>query len=75
MKTNKAYTVSFKHFGDIIVPAGTPVTHKTACGIDEKYHFVDSTKWIDENYPDIAGILKHDVIYYGIDVPKEFIEY
>ena len=75
MKTNKAYTVNFKHYGEITVPAGTPVTHQTACGPDQKIHFVNSTKWIDENYKDIASILKHDVTYYGIDVPKEFIQY
>lgn len=75
MKTNKDYTLNFKHYGEITVPAGTPVTHKTACGIDEKVHFVASTKWIYENYKDIDSILKHDVVYYGIDVPKEFIQY
>lgn len=75
MKTNKDYTVDFKDYGLITVPAGTSVTHKTACGVDKNYHFVNSFEWIYENYPNIASILKHDVTYYGINVPSEFIEF
>jgi hypothetical protein len=75
MKTNKDYTTPFKHYGLITVPAGTKVTHQTACGLDEKIHFVNEYNWIDKNYPDFANILKMDVSSYGIDVPKEFIDY
>ena len=42
MKTSKEYTAkNFMGYGDITVPAGTKVTHKTALGDDPNYHFVD----------------------------------
>lgn len=75
MKTSKPYTVDFKDYGPITVPAGTKVTHQTACGYDPNYHFVSDLNWIDRDYHSIANILRHDVTYYGINVPKEFIEY
>lgn len=74
MKTNKDFTLNFKFFGEITVPAGTKVTHQTACGIDENYHFVDEFGWIDENYSAVASILKMDAKSYGINVPKDFID-
>ena len=75
MKTKKDYTVKFMNYGEITIPAGTAVTHETAAGYDKNYHFVNSFSWIMERYPNIAFILKHDAVYSGIDVPKEFIEY
>lgn len=75
MVTNSTYTLDFKNYGEITVPKGTPVTHQTAMGIDKNYHFVHCYKWIDENYPSIKNILRHDVHYYGINVPKELIDY
>ena len=75
MKTNKDVTVNFRDYGDIVVPKGTRLTHKTACGIDEKYHFVDDLTWIKDKYPKIALILIHDALYYGINIPIEFVDY
>ena len=69
----KDYTVNFKDYGTITVPKGTKTTNQTACGIDENYNFVNEYDWIDTNYKSVASILKHDVIYYGINVPKEFL--
>lgn len=74
MKTNKAYSTEFMNYGVITVPAGTIVTHETAQGHDENYHFVNSFGWVKTNYPEIANILLHDLTYHGIDVPKEYIE-
>ena len=75
MKTNKDYTLPFMQYGLITIPSGTPVTHLTAMGHDENYHFVNSYGWIKTNYPEIEGILRHDVEYHGIDVPKEYVSY
>jgi len=75
MKTSRDYTVDFKHYGLITIPAGTLLTHKTALGVDPAYHFVNSTNWIDKNYAHIANILRHDVVYTGINVPKEYVDY
>lgn len=75
MKTNADYTANFKHYGEITVPKGTKLTHMTACGIDKNYHFVNEFGWIENNYNNIAVILKMDAETYGINVPKEFVDY
>lgn len=71
--TKKDYTIDFMGYGLITVPAGTPITHQTANGYDTNYNFVNGYAWIKSNYPEIANILHHDVIYHGINVPKEFL--
>lgn len=79
MKTNSDYTLNYKiantDYGEITVPKGTRLTHRTALGIDKNYHFVDDLTWIDRNYPTISRGLKHDVTYYGINVPREYVDY
>lgn len=75
MKTKQTVTVNFKHYGQITVPEGTKLTHQTAMGEDKSYHFVNDFNWIDKNYPEIAGILKHDAKFYGINIPAEFVKY
>ena len=75
METNQDYTVeNFRGlYPPITVPKGTKVTHQTAMGFDDNYHFVNELGWISKNYPTIAKTLVHDVIHYGINVPKEFV--
>jgi len=63
------YTLNFRDFGAITVPAGT-----TACGLDDNYNFVDEFAWIDENYPTIAKCLTHDALFYGINIPCELLK-
>lgn len=75
METKQAVTINFRDYGDIVVPKGTKLTHQTACGIDEKYHFVNEFGWIDRDYPTVASMLKHDAKYSGINIPKEFVDY
>jgi len=75
MRTNAPYTVNFKHYGEITVPAGVRLTHMTASGKDEDYHFVAEFGWIDTCYPLINNILKHDMTYSGLNVPKEYVDY
>lgn len=77
MRTIKPYTVNYKvansDYGEITVPVGTLVSHNTALGKDDNYHFVEEFDWIDRDYPRIAYLLKHDAEHYGINVPKEYI--
>lgn len=75
MKTNQAVTLKFRDYGDITIPCGTPLTHKTACGENVRYHFVDSFDWIDDYYPTVSNILKMDAKNYGINIPAEFVDY
>jgi hypothetical protein len=71
------YTVEYKvansNYGKITVPKGIPVTHQTACGFDPNYNFVSDLSWV----PLVNGIkqygLIHDLKYYGLNVPKEYI--
>jgi len=80
MKTNQDYTVAFKvansDYGNITVPKGTLLTHITASGIDKNYHFLADLSWVKphEDGTKQYGLL-HDLKYYGINVPKEFVEY
>ena len=66
-------TVSFMNYGEITIPKGTKVTHKTAMGYDPNYNFVDEFDWIDTEYPTISNILAFDAKHYGINISKEFI--
>jgi hypothetical protein len=75
METNQDYTIENYRgtYPPITVPKGTKLTHQTAMGIDKNYHFVNEYGWIYRNYSTIAKILKHDVTFYGINVPKEYV--
>lgn len=75
MKTSKDYTVNFREHGEITVPKGTRLTNQTACGIDKDYHFVDDFSWVEPHENGVKNYaLIHDLIYYGLNVPKEFVE-
>lgn len=71
------YRTNFRGYGEIIVPKGTRTTHRTACGIDENYNFVDDFNWVPEFEMNGKKIkqygLIHDLTYYGLDIPKEFL--
>lgn len=73
MRTKEDCTINFRHYGPITIPAWTKLTHRTALGYDDRYNFVDDFNWIDNNYPKIAKILKHDAKYYGINIPIEYV--
>jgi len=75
MKTKQAVTLVFREYGNITIPKGTRLTHKTAMGIDKEYHFVDDLSFIERDYKDIASTLRHDATYYGINIPVEFVEF
>jgi hypothetical protein len=73
MITNQDYTLNFRNLGVITVPKGTKVSHYTATGFDANIHFVCEYQWIDRDYPKINKLLRHDMGFYGLDVPKEFV--
>ncbi len=73
MRTSQDVTINFRNYGEIIVPKGTKLTHNTACGIDESYHFVEDLSWIKRDYPEVSSIMLHDATYYGINIPIEFV--
>ncbi|MBP8113777.1 MAG: hypothetical protein KAY50_00400 [Chitinophagaceae bacterium] len=75
MRTNQDVTLPFRIYGNITIPKGTKLTHETAMGFDAKHHFVDEFNWILKNYPTIKYLLMHDAKYYGIDIPKEYVDY
>jgi hypothetical protein len=74
MKLKADYKLNYRNYGEIVVPAGTPVTHRTASGPDPDYHFVDEFTWIYTDYPHIASMLRLDVYNYGINIPKAYIQ-
>lgn len=75
MKTKQDVTINFRGFGEITIPKDTRCTNMTACGIDKNYHFVSDLSWIKTNYPNIGRVLLHDAVFYGINIPVEFIDF
>ena len=75
MKTATTIKPYKTHFGgyDITIPIGAEVSNNTACGEDDNYRF-----WT--NYHKIAAeltgykdsMLKHDLTYYGVNIPAEY---
>jgi hypothetical protein len=73
-KTIKEYKI--KAFGwELVIPAGSLVSNKTAMGYDDNYHF-----WINwgDYVKNLTGysnsILAHDLTYYGLNIPAEYCE-
>ena len=81
MKTKRDYKVHFiadcvTDHGILTIPKGTYLTHQTANGIDENYHFVSDFSWVKKHKDgSLDRLLLHDLSYHGIDVPKEYVEY
>jgi hypothetical protein len=70
--TVKEYKV--RAFGyDIVVPEGSRVSNRTACGPDDNYRF-----WVGWNSAVVAltgymnSILAHDLTYYGLNIPADY---
>jgi hypothetical protein len=60
---------------EIVIPKGIKTTNQTACGIDEKYNFIDDLSWVPtcENGLKQYGLI-HDATYYGINIPRNLLE-
>ena len=80
MKTSKNYRTEFivanTNYGTLTIPKGTSLTHNTAMGFDENYHFVNDFSWVEKHKDGTVqyGLL-HDLQHYGINVPKEYVDY
>jgi hypothetical protein len=76
MITIEDYTVYFDEFiGEITIPKGTRVTHNTAMGPDENYHFVADYSWYKKDLVGFARTMHmHDIHHRGIDVPLKYIQ-
>lgn len=73
-KTIKEYTVLYNGW-EIVVPVGSKVDNKTACGNDDTYRFwVGWSKQIEKLTGFKNSILAHDLTYYGLNIPAEFCE-
>lgn len=69
MKVTKAHTANI--FGvSLEIPEGLATTNQTAIGYDESYNFLDDFSFL----PKELQYLKHDLTYYGYNVPKEFLK-
>ena len=64
-RTTKEYKVrAFGH--DLVVPAGSVVSNRTACGPDDNYRFWESF------YAKGNSLLIHDLKHYGLNIPAEY---
>lgn len=75
-KTIKEYTVrNYKGYGLLVVPVGSTVYNKTACGNDDNYHFwKDFHKVAEEVSGFKNSLLHHDLTYSGLNIPAEYCE-
>lgn len=71
-KTTKEYKTRYNGY-NLTVPAGSMVSNRTACGFDDDYRFLQgvSTQTL-VGYK--AGMLAHDLTYYGLNIPAEYCE-
>jgi hypothetical protein len=73
-KTIKEFKTNYKGY-DLVIPKGSTVTNNTALGPDDNVRFwaVD-LEYIKEitGFPD--SMLRHDLTFYGLNIPAEFCE-
>lgn len=83
MKTKQTYKASLTikdyptTFGGytFTVPAGSKVSNMTACGSNDEYRFLEGVSEVAEKVTGLKGsILRHDLIYYGLNIPQEYCE-
>lgn len=75
VKTIKEFKAN-NYFGyDIIVPVGSIVTNKTACGYDDDYRYWEDWQECAEKLTGFKNsCLAHDLTYHGINIPAEYCE-
>jgi len=75
VRTIKDYPVKNYKGYSFVIPAGSTVTNRTACGPDDNYRFwVNFHKVAEEVTGFKESLLKHDLTYYGINIPAEYCE-
>lgn len=73
-KTVKEYPIEFKGWS-IVVPVGSTVSNRTACGFDDEYRFwTDFREYTEKLTGFKNSMLDHDLTYYGINIPAEYCE-
>lgn len=73
-KTVKKYKINYKGY-ELTVPVGSTVSNKTACGNDDNYRFwIDFHKVAEEVSGFKSSLLRHDLTYYGLNIPAEYCE-
>lgn len=75
-RTIKDYPIkNYRGYGPMVVPAGSTVTNQTACGPNDNYRFwVDFHKVAEKVSGFKNSLLKHDLTYYGLNIPAEYCE-
>lgn len=75
-KTIKDYPVNkFRGGYSFVIPTGSIVTNKTACGYDDSYRFWTDFHKVAEQVTGFKNsMLAHDLTYYGVNVPAEYCE-
>lgn len=60
---------------DIVIPVGSRVSNRTACGYDDNYRFwQDWNKYAQDKTGHRNSILAHDLDHYGINIPASHCE-
>jgi hypothetical protein len=73
-KTHTEYTTKYGSY-EIIVPAGWPVSNGTALGPDDNIRFAQDPHKLARLVTGLRdSILRHDLEYYGLNIPAEYCE-
>lgn len=73
-KTSKEYRVKYSGY-DLVIPAGSTVSNKTACGNDDAYRFLQGTSKLAQEITGFpSSLLSHDLTHYGLNIPAEYCE-
>lgn len=68
--TIKEYQTTYGTFKTpVVVPVGSVVSNRTACGYDDNYRF-----WQDFYKSGLGEIMNHDLKHYGLNIPAEYCE-
>lgn len=71
-RTTEEYRTKYKGW-DIVVPAGSRVSNRTASGHDDAYHFWAGWSGVVEKLTGFKNsTLAHDLTYYGLDIPAAY---
>ncbi len=73
-KTIKEYSIKISGW-EIVIPVGSIVSNKTACGNSDDYRFWTDFHGQAEKLTGYKNsILNHVLTHYGVNVPAEFCE-
>lgn len=71
-KTKREYRCRYRGY-DLVIPVGSVVSNRTACGADDSYRFLQDTNELARQVTGFpTSTLQHDLTYYGLNIPADY---